>query len=169
MIEHLFTLSILRTREKFVTCNSTNRQIEEVMFRALFSLFFLSTFVTFVMSSQNAKNVFGRALTLCGTKPMTGYYRDGYCRTDANDNGVHVVAAVLTQEFLDFSKSRGNDLITPRGSFPGLKPGDRWCLCALRWKEAFDEGKAPKVDLNATNEAVLKYVSLENLKSLSID
>ena len=99
---------------------------------------------------------------------MTGYYRDGYCRTDASDRGVHVVAAVVTDEFLDFTKSKGNDLSTPRGSsFPGLRAGDRWCLCALRWKEAFEAGKAPLVDLNATHESALKYVTLEQLKSRS--
>jgi len=115
-----------------------------------------------------ALNVFGRALALCATSPMTGFYRDGYCRTDANDHGVHVISAVLTDEFLDFTKSRGNDLSTPRASFPGLRAGDRWCLCALRWREAFEAGKAPLVDLEATNEAALKYVTLEQLKSRSI-
>jgi uncharacterized protein (DUF2237 family) len=139
------------------------------MKRILFSFFFFFLSSMSLASEQRAAlNVLGRALSLCGTSPMTGYYRDGYCRTDASDRGVHVVAAVVTDEFLDFTKSKGNDLSTPRGSsFPGLRAGDRWCLCALRWKEAFEAGKAPLVDLNATHESALKYVTLEQLKSRS--
>lgn len=115
-----------------------------------------------------ARNVLGRALKQCGTNPVTGYFRDGYCRTDASDQGVHVVAAVVDEAFLNFTRSRGNDLSTPRGGFPGLKPGDRWCLCALRWREAYDAGVAPRVDLEATNEAALRYVSLEALESRAL-
>jgi hypothetical protein len=97
---------------------------------------------------------------------MTGFYRDGYCRTDAMDAGRHVVAAVLTQEFLDFTRSRGNDLQTPRpdSDFPGLKPGDRWCLCAQRWKEAEQAGVAPPVGLKSTHKRALEDIPLENLE-----
>ena len=89
-------------------------------------------------------NVLGGPLRLCCSSPMTGWFRDGYCRTDDNDTGRHVVCAKMTSEFLEFSKSRGNDLMTPRPpSFPGLVEGDKWCLCAMRWVEAFEAGKAP--------------------------
>ncbi|TVQ91180.1 MAG: DUF2237 domain-containing protein [Bacteroidetes bacterium] len=112
-------------------------------------------------------NIFGEPLKSCCTKPLTGYFRDGYCRTDEEDNGRHVVCAIVTTEFLEFSKSRGNDLITPMPgyNFPGLKPGDKWCLCALRWKEAFDAGYAPKVVLEATDEKALDYIAIEDLIS----
>lgn len=133
------------------------------------TVFFCYFSMALATEHRAALNVLGRALALCGTSPMTGFYRDGYCRTDVNDHGVHVISAVLTDEFLDFTKSRGNDLSTPRGaSFPGLRAGDRWCLCALRWREAFEAGKAPLVDLEATNEAALKFVTLEQLKSKSM-
>lgn len=116
--------------------------------------------------AQGALNIFGKPLALNSLNPMTGYFRDGYCRTDDHDEGRHVVAAVVDEPFLSFTKSRGNDLSTPRGaSFPGLRPADRWCLCALRWKEAFDAGVAPRVDLNATHEAALRYVSMAALTS----
>lgn len=132
------------------------------------TVFFCCSTMALASDHRAALNVLGRALALCGTSPMTGFYRDGYCRTDVNDHGVHVISAVLTDEFLDFTKSRGNDLSTPRASFPGLRAGDRWCLCALRWREAYEAGKAPLVDLEATNEAALKYVTLEQLKSRRI-
>ena len=111
------------------------------------------------------KNVFGEELQSCCTNPMTGYYRDGLCRTDHLDQGKHTVCAIMTEEFLRFSKQRGNDLSTPIPvyQFPGLKPGDQWCLCALRWKEAFDAGVAPQVILEATNEKTLDYVELNDL------
>ena len=109
-------------------------------------------------------NVLGTPLQICSTDPMTGWFRDGYCRTDENDHGRHVVAAIVTDEFLQFSKSRGNDLITPRlPHFRGLVHGDRWCLCAMRWAEAYDAGKAPLVDLEATSSAALSYVTLSQL------
>ncbi len=106
------------------------------------------------------KNVLGTELQACCTDPMTGFYRDGLCRTDALDSGQHVVCAVMTEEFLSFSKARGNDLITPIPAydFPGLKPGDGWCLCALRWKEAYEAGVAPPVRLEATDEKALQFV-----------
>ncbi|MBD2429789.1 MULTISPECIES: DUF2237 family protein [Fischerella] len=113
-----------------------------------------------------AKNVLGKPLEVCCTSPMTGFYRDGLCSTGAGDVGVHVVCAQVTEEFLAFTKSRGNDLSTPVPAFdfPGLKPGDRWCLCASRWKEALDAGVAPPVVLSATHAAAVEYVSLNELK-----
>ncbi len=115
-------------------------------------------------------NVLGEELATCSINPMTGFFRDGRCRTGAGDRGLHCVCVVLTEEFLVFSKNQGNDLITPRPefSFPGLKPGDHWCLCVLRWKEAFDHGSPPKVDLNATSVVSLEFVDLEDLKKHSI-
>jgi uncharacterized protein (DUF2237 family) len=114
---------------------------------------------------KNKLNVLGTALEPCGGK--TGYYRDGYCASGPEDAGVHVVCSEVTKEFLEFSKSRGNDLITPRPEyqFKGLKPGDRWCLCAARWKEAFDHKVAPPVVLEATHERakeIIKMTDLEN-------
>lgn len=110
-----------------------------------------------------AKNVLGGPLEPCSFKPMTGFFRDGCCNTDENDFGSHTVCAVLTDEFLTFSRSRGNDLSTPRPEFefPGLRAGDRWCLCAARWREAYEAGQAPKVILVSTHEAALRYASIE--------
>ena len=115
------------------------------------------------------KNVMGTDLRCCGTKPMTGYFRDGFCRTDQTDQGRHVVACIVDEKFLDYSRKVGNDLSTPIAyyNFPGLKPGDRWCICALRWKEAFENGFAPKVLLEATHEKSLEYIQLEDLISMS--
>jgi uncharacterized protein len=119
----------------------------------------------------DARNVLGETLELCCTKPMTGFYRDGKCNTGGGDMGAHVVCAQVTQEFLDFTRSRGNDLSTPMPmfNFPGLKPGDRWCLCASRWKEALDAGVAPGVVLSATHASALEYVSLDELKHHAVD
>ena len=110
-------------------------------------------------------NVLGNPLESCCHSPMTGYFRDGFCRTDGTDFGQHITCVLLTDEFLEFSRSKGNDLITPHPdfNFPGLKDGDRWCLCALRWKQAFENGVAPKVILEATNEKTLKYIKTEDL------
>lgn len=110
-------------------------------------------------------NIFGETLIPCCYEPMTGIYRDGYCTTNVQDRGVHVVCAIMTAEFLDFSKCGGNDLITPipQYNFPGLQPGDKWCLCASRWYDAVKEGKAPKIVLEATNEKVLDYIPMEVL------
>lgn len=121
------------------------------------------------MSEQ--KNVFGEELETCSTSPMTGFYRDGCCGTGPEDIGMHVVCTEVTTEFLEFSKSRGNDLSTPNPEFgfPGLKPGDRWCVCALRWKEAMDNGYASPVVLASTNESVLEVISLEDLKKHALD
>jgi hypothetical protein len=112
-----------------------------------------------------ARNVLGSELIPCSHDPLTGYFRDGCCNTDASDRGSHVVCAVVTDEFLEYSKSRGNDLSTPRPEyrFPGLKDGDRWCLCALRWREALSEGIAPDVVLECTHENALNFVTLDQL------
>lgn len=111
-------------------------------------------------------NVLGGVLEPCSTTPVTGFYRDGCCNTGAEDVGLHTVCVVLTAEFLQFSQSRGNDLSTPmpQYGFPGLEPGDRWCLCASRWKEAFDADVAPLVVLEATHAATLRVVTLGDLK-----
>ena len=117
--------------------------------------------------TPQARNVLGTALVPCSYDPLTGYYRDGCCNTDAHDQGSHVVCAKVTQAFLDFSLHRGNDLITPRPEyrFAGLKAGDRWCLCARRWQEAFDAGVAPPVLLESTHAKALEFVTLEQLQS----
>jgi uncharacterized protein len=119
---------------------------------------------------ESKKNVLGGPLEACCHAPLTGYFRDGYCRTDDTDHGRHVVCAEMTAEFLDYTKSRGNDLSTPRPEFdfPGLAPGDRWCLCALRWKEAWEEGIAPPVILESCEETALELVPFEALKQHAI-
>lgn len=110
-------------------------------------------------------NVFGTELEPCSHDPLTGFYRDGCCETGPDDLGVHTVCAIMTEEFLAFSRARGNDLSTPHPEFGfrGLRPGDRWCLCASRWKEAWEAGKAPQVVLTATHETTLEFVPLEEL------
>lgn len=117
-----------------------------------------------------AINVLGKPLESCSCNPMTGYLRDGFCNTTPNDFGTHVVCAIVSEEFLQYSRSKGNDLITPKPhwDFPGLKPGDKWCLCVSRWKEAVKAKVAPKVDLNATNYVALKHVSIELLKAYAV-
>lgn len=116
-------------------------------------------------------NVLGGPLEPCSTAPRTGWFRDGCCRTDEHDLGRHVVCAVMTGEFLDFTRSRGNDLSTPAPAqgFPGLKPGDRWCLCVDRWREALAAGVAPPVILTATHIRALDVVSLDDLESHAAD
>lgn len=118
-----------------------------------------------------AKNILGGELNTCCTSPMTGFYRDGTCQTGAGDLGAHVVCAEMTEEFLTFTQSRGNDLSTPASTFnfPGLKPGDRWCLCASRWQEALEAGVAPPVILSATHAAALEHVSFDQLKQHALD
>jgi len=113
----------------------------------------------------------GGSLAECGRDPVTGFFRNGCCDTGPMDVGLHVVCAEMTSEFLDYSRDQGNDLITPRPEFDfkGLKPGDRWCLCAARWKEAYEAGLAPRVVLAATHEAALAIVTLEALKAHAID
>ena len=113
-----------------------------------------------------AKNVLGGELEVCGTDPLTGYYRDGCCNTGADDVGVHSVCALVSAEFLEFSRGMGNDLSTPQPDlgFAGLVAGDRWCLCAARWQEALDAGRAPQVVLEATHASTLEWVSLNELR-----
>lgn len=111
-------------------------------------------------------NVLGTELQCCCRDPLTGFYRDGYCRTGADDRGLHTVCALMTEEFLEFSASAGNDLSTPMPEygFPGLEAGDKWCLCVTRWKEAFEAGCAPAVLLEATHQSALEFVDLEDLR-----
>lgn len=117
-----------------------------------------------------ARNVLGGELAPCSTRPLTGFYRNGCCETGPHDQGLHTVCAVMTAEFLAFSAAMGNDLSTPHPDFefPGLKPGDRWCLCAPRWKEALDAGAAPQVVLEATHEETLAIVPLGVLKDYAV-
>ncbi len=123
------------------------------------------------MGEEIQKNVFGEPLCECGADPITGFFRDGCCRASVSDPGLHLVCAEMTEEFLLFSKSRGNDLSSPRPEFefPGLKPGDRWCICALRWKEALEGGAAPAVLLQSTHESVLQIIDLPDLKKYAVD
>jgi len=118
---------------------------------------------------EMAKNVLGTDLQSCSTDPMTGFYRNGCCDTGAGDTGVHTVCAVMTAEFLSYSKSVGNDLSTPmpQFGFAGLQPGDQWCLCAPRWKEAHDAGAAPRVVLEATHAGSLEWMSLHELEAFA--
>ncbi len=116
-------------------------------------------------------NVLGEPLQICSLKPMTGFFRDGCCDTSREDRGSHTVCAVMTEAFLEFSKSHGNDLSTPQPEygFPGLQPGDRWCLCAPRWQEAFLSQRAPRVVLRATHAGALEHCALADLKRHAID
>lgn len=116
-------------------------------------------------------NVFGEPLEACSMRPLTGFYRSGCCHTGPDDFGVHTICVEVTRDFLEFSKSRGNDLSTPMPEFgfPGLEEGDRWCLCAMRWKEAFDANMAPRVVLTATHERTLEIVDLKELKAYALD
>jgi uncharacterized protein len=118
-----------------------------------------------------ARNVLGGMLVPCSMDPLTGWTRDGCCRTDEQDHGSHTVCAVMTAEFLTFSKGVGNDLSTPRPEyrFPGLKPGDQWCLCAMRWEQARLAGAAPRVVLAATNVAALRFCALEHLQAHAVE
>jgi uncharacterized protein (DUF2237 family) len=116
-------------------------------------------------------NVFGERLVPCSADPVTGFYRNGCCSTGEEDRGRHVVCAEMTAAFLEFSRRAGNDLSTPRPEFgfPGLKPGDRWCLCADRWQQAFEAGAAPRVVLSATHRLALEHVELSDLKRYALD
>jgi len=117
------------------------------------------------------RNVLGTPLEMCSIEPMTGFTREGSCKVTADDYGIHGVCIEATEEFLEFSKMRGNDLSTPMpmSGFAGLRPGDRWCLCAARWREALDHGVAPLVNLAATHEIALNFASLEDFLAYSID
>ena len=116
-------------------------------------------------------NVLGEPLAPCSERPLTGFFRDGCCNTSDQDVGSHTVCTRVTAEFLEFSRSRGNDLSTPMPEFgfPGLKPGDQWCLCAARWQEALEAGAAPRVVLQATHAAALRVVRLADLKKYALD
>ena len=118
-----------------------------------------------------AKNVLGTDLKPCCTDPMTGFYRDGFCNTGVGDHGAHTVCAEMTADFLEFSRNAGNDLLTPlpQYDFPGLKPGDRWCLCVTRWTEALAAGTAPKVVLEATHMSAIEFASLKDLKAYAVE
>ena len=120
---------------------------------------------------SDSKNVLGTELQVCGCNPMTGFFRDGYCKTESRDHGIHTVCAIVTEEFLAYSKAQGNDLSTPRPEFQfvGLKEGDRWCLCAGRWLEAYRAGKAPRVILEACEEESLAIIPIEALKEYAVD
>ena len=123
------------------------------------------------MSATDQRNVLGEPIRSCSEEPLTGFYRDGCCNTGREDYGSHTVCVELTAAFLAFSQKQGNDLITPQPAygFPGLKPGDRWCLCASRWVEAMDAGCAPRVALQSTNLAALEICKLDDLKRFAVD
>lgn len=123
------------------------------------------------MEMSESVNVLGEKLEACGKDPITGFYRDGCCNVGPDDFGLHAVCAVVTDDFLEFSKARGNDLSTPRPEFgfEGLKAGDSWCLCAARWQEAFEAGSAPRVRLRATHRAALEKCALDDLKAHGAD
>jgi uncharacterized protein (DUF2237 family) len=123
------------------------------------------------MEEEIQENVLGAPLETCSMRPLTGFTRSGCCDFEPLDPGQHTVCIVTTEEFLAYSRSRGNDLSTPipEFEFPGLKPGDRWCLCAARWQEALEDGRAPKVVLRATNKTALEVVDLTDLKRHAID
>ncbi len=123
------------------------------------------------MNLKKAKNVLGTELEVCSMEPVTGFYRDGCCNTGGSDMGLHTVCMEATAEFLTFSKARGNDLSTPlpQYQFPGLKPGDRWCLCVERWKEALEAGMAPRVKLESCHISTLEFVDLEDLQEYAIE
>ena len=122
-------------------------------------------------SVEKQKNVFGEEIETCCESPITGFFRDGFCHTDDTDEGIHTVCVSMTKDFLEFSKSKGNDLSTPRPefNFPGLKEGDSWCLCAERWVEAYEVSMAPKLYIKRTNLRTLDIVPLEILKKFAID
>ena len=114
------------------------------------------------------KNIYDEPLQVCSNDPITGYHRSGYCFTDDMDQGTHTVCAKVNDEFLEYTKDMGNDLSTPSNNFPGLKDGDNWCLCALRWKQALDDGKAPPLNLESTNKKTLEYIDLDTLEKYKI-
>jgi len=116
---------------------------------------------------MSERNVLGTELKSCSCNPMTGWFRDGSCRTDIFDKGMHTVCAVMTEQFLSYSKAQGNDLSSTRSGFTGLKKGDHWCLCAPRWREAYEDGMAPLINLEATEESTLKIIEIEILRKFS--
>ena len=142
-----------------------SRQIDTLFWRTD-SVFMVSNMKSY--SDSVDRNIYDKKLKKCSTKPLTGYYRDGYCKTGKEDLGTHTVCAKMTNDFLQYSKSRGNDLITPQGSFPGLNDGDKWCLCSGRWGEAYAEGVAPLVDLDATHKKTLDMINKNHLLKNSL-
>lgn len=132
----------------------------------------MSTFQSTIAANGHgrARNVLGGRLGLCCASPVTGFFRNGRCDTNEEDTGMHTVCAILTEDFLEFTKSQGNDLSTPRPEFgfAGLKPGQKWCLCAVRWREAYEAGFAPPVVLEATHEATLLVCPIEALKQHAV-
>ncbi|MGA0937651.1 MAG: DUF2237 family protein [Sedimenticolaceae bacterium] len=120
---------------------------------------------------MSALNVLDQPLQLCSESPLTGFFRNGYCQTESDDRGQHTVCAVVDNAFLQYTLDQGNDLLTPRPAlgFPGLKPGDHWCVCAARWKEAHQEGRAPKVVLAATHKKALDVIDLDTLLMYAVD
>jgi uncharacterized protein (DUF2237 family) len=148
--------------------------LKKVVYRniiiASISCFVLISAFGLYIKNMEDKNVLGTPLKMCCSDPVTGFYRNGLCVTGPTDYGTHIVCAMVTQEFLDYSKSKGNDLITcrPEFNFPGLKPGDKWCLCISRWIEAYEAKAAPPIDLEATHEKALDFVSIEVLKMYNI-
>ena len=120
---------------------------------------------------MSALNVLDQPLQICSESPLTGFYRNGYCQTESEDLGQHTVCAVVDNAFLQYTLDQGNDLLTPRPAlgFPGLKPGDHWCLCAARWKEAHQEGRAPKIVLAATHKKALDIIDLDTLLMYAVD
>ena len=122
------------------------------------------------MISKDRLNVLGQPLEMCCSLTQTGFYRDGFCRTDRNDQGRHIICAVMTEDFLTFTLNQGNDLITPRleFNFPGLKPGDKWCICALRWKEALEQHVAPPIILAACDHSLLQLIPLQTLEQYAL-
>ena len=122
------------------------------------------------MTDEKPKNILGTELQSCCVDPITGFFRDGYCRTNQMDHGTHVICVVVTDEFLEFTKSKGNDLSTPRPEyqFPGLTAGDGWCLCAMRWKEAHDAGAAPPLKPESTHEKALEFIDKSSLEKYYI-
>lgn len=154
-----------------VTCRKTTSI--KIWVYVLAQLFWLSQGFSRTNSSlyfMDAKNVLGTALKMCCSSPMTGFYRDGFCKTGPYDYGKHLVCAQVTAQFLEYSKSKGNDLTksAPEYGFPGLSPGDKWCLCAMRWLEAYQAGLAPKIDLQASHEKLLEFISLDELQKYEI-
>ena len=139
--------------------------MSEILCETLFNYIMILFLVKMSSQSDNQKNIFDEPLKPCSMNPLTGWTRSGYCENYNADRGVHTVCAQMTKDFLNFTRTMGNDLSTPRPeySFPGLKPGDRWCLCASRWQEAYAAGKAPSVVLDATHEVAMKFAKKDDL------
>jgi uncharacterized protein (DUF2237 family) len=152
----------------FINYKCKNRNFIFKMIQIATLLAFIVLNINVSATTLNSENIYSKALEKCSNDPKTGFYRDGYCNTGSDDTGTHVVCAKVTTEFLAFTKSKGNDLSTPRPWFPGLKNGDYWCLCALRWMQAYNSENPnviPKIKLAATHKKMLDYTSKENLET----